>query len=124
MANYTSLATLHGEIFTEKNPAFVKVLNELGINMKDLQPLIETIISESGKTHDILSKQTNYSLNELDKTVKLLERKFRQYITEKENIRVRKSTDVKPIGREGHTLFMWDTYEVYLHDGDKWRDIT
>jgi hypothetical protein len=34
---------------------------------------------------------------------------------------VRLSTDPKPQGKEGDTLYLWDTKEAYIHDGTDWR---
>ena len=36
---------------------------------------------------------------------------------------VRESTDEKPAGKENDTLFLWDTGEVFLHDGTEWRGV-
>jgi hypothetical protein len=34
---------------------------------------------------------------------------------------VRKSTDPRPIGNEGDTLYLWDTKESFISDGIDWR---
>jgi len=36
---------------------------------------------------------------------------------------VRKSTEPKPQGKESDTLYLWDTRQVYFHDGTDWREI-
>ncbi|MCU7525661.1 MAG: hypothetical protein HF308_14380 [Ignavibacteria bacterium] len=34
---------------------------------------------------------------------------------------VRKSTDPKPTGKEGDSLYLWDTKESFINDGIDWR---
>ena len=34
---------------------------------------------------------------------------------------VRKSTDTFPIGKEGDSLYLWDTKVSYINDGTAWR---
>jgi hypothetical protein len=34
---------------------------------------------------------------------------------------VRKSTDPLPQGKEGDTLYLWDTQNAFIHDGAEWR---
>jgi hypothetical protein len=36
---------------------------------------------------------------------------------------VRKASDPKPQGKEGDTLYLWDTKEAYIHDGTTWRSV-
>ena len=36
---------------------------------------------------------------------------------------VAKSTEIKPAGENGNSLFLWDTSQVFLHDGTEWREI-
>ena len=36
---------------------------------------------------------------------------------------VRKSTDTKPTGTEGASLYLWDTKEAFIHDGTEWREL-
>jgi len=36
---------------------------------------------------------------------------------------VRKSTDPFPEGKEGDSLYLWDTKQVFLHDGTNWREL-
>lgn len=36
---------------------------------------------------------------------------------------VKKSTDPKPAGKEGDTLYHWDTGNAFIHDGAEWRPI-
>jgi len=36
---------------------------------------------------------------------------------------VRKSTDPFPEGKEGDSLYLWDTKQVFLHDGTTWREL-
>ena len=36
---------------------------------------------------------------------------------------VRRSTDPKPQGEEGNTLYLWDTKEAFIHDGTDWREV-
>ena len=35
---------------------------------------------------------------------------------------VRLSTEPKPSGREGDTLLLYDTKQVFIHDGTDWRE--
>lgn len=35
---------------------------------------------------------------------------------------VRRSTQPKPTGREGDSLLLWDTKQVFVHDGTDWRE--
>jgi hypothetical protein len=34
---------------------------------------------------------------------------------------VRKSTDPRPVGKEGDSLYLWDTKVSYINDGIDWR---
>lgn len=34
---------------------------------------------------------------------------------------VKRSTDPRPQGKEGDTLYLWDTKEAFIHDGAEWR---
>jgi len=36
---------------------------------------------------------------------------------------VRKSSDPFPEGKEGDSLYLWDTKQVFLHDGTTWREL-
>lgn len=36
---------------------------------------------------------------------------------------VRESTEPRPVGNEGDRLFLWDTRQVFLHDGTDWREV-
>lgn len=44
-------------------------------------------------------------------------------VTELKGSYVRQSTAPRPSGKEGDRLFLWDTREVFLHDGTEWRDV-
>ena len=35
---------------------------------------------------------------------------------------VRLSTEQKPTGKEGDTLLLYDTKQVFVHDGAEWRE--
>jgi hypothetical protein len=35
---------------------------------------------------------------------------------------VRLSTEPRPSGREGDTLLLYDTKQVFIHDGTDWRE--
>lgn len=36
---------------------------------------------------------------------------------------VRQSADPFPEGKEGDSLYLWDTKQVFLHDGTTWREL-
>lgn len=36
---------------------------------------------------------------------------------------VRNSADPKPQGKEGNTLYLWDTKQAFIHDGTDWREV-
>lgn len=36
---------------------------------------------------------------------------------------VRQSSDPFPEGKEGDSLYLWDTKQVFLHDGTNWREL-
>lgn len=44
-------------------------------------------------------------------------------VTGVSGVRVVKSTDFYPEGKEGDTLFAWDTLDAYINDGKEWRKI-
>ena len=35
---------------------------------------------------------------------------------------VAQSTDPKPAGKNGDVLLVWDTKQVFVHDGTEWRE--
>lgn len=44
-------------------------------------------------------------------------------ITDAPKSYVKKSTDTKPTGQEGDSLYLWDTKAVFIHDGIDWREM-
>lgn len=36
---------------------------------------------------------------------------------------VRQSTAPRPTGKEGDSLYLWDTKQAFVHDGTQWREV-
>ena len=91
------------------NAVFNRDANKLKVET-DLQ--IDSVTVTDVTIHDAVATDNKLKVNEDGSVPVELTGSF-----------VRKSTDPFPEGKEGDSLYLWDTKQVFLHDGTTWREL-